>query len=887
MYHNLTVQETLDKLFTAPKNGLSKEEVKKRQEENGKNKLPEAKRESTFHKIFKQFTDLLVVILIVAAVFSFSLGETLDAAVILFIVVLNGTLSYVQEARAEKAIDALKSMSTEYSKVIRDGETKQIKVEDLVPGDIIILESGDKIPADARLIESSSLKIAEAVLTGESTAIDKITDQIKVSELPIGDRKNMVYKGTSVTYGRGKAVVTAIGQNTEIGNISRMLSTDMHEETPLGKELDIVGKRLTLAAGFIIIVIFFIAYYVKGLDLHETFLTSISLAVAAIPEGLPAVVTITLAIGVSRLAKHKAIVRRLQAVVTLGSTNYILTDKTGTLTQNKMTAVKVATPKDVYDVMISKNGVRTFLNLRGRAITPDEDDRLKLLLLNALLCNDAEFNLKRNGEETELEVLGDPTETALTELVHYARMDINTLYEHYNRIHEIPFSSETKRMIVVTENPTHKEEVNIFAKGAPEVIKNMVNDYTSSIEEVSNIFASEGLRNLAFSFKTLNRKDYEEAFRTNNEDALLKNHKYLGMISQKDPLRPEIKEAMNSAHQAGIKSIMITGDHKLTATSIAKELDLVSKEEEVMDGVELGDTQGDQLIEILKRVKVFARVSPEQKLNIVKAVKQQGFITAVTGDGVNDAPAIKTADIGISMGITGTDVSKEVSDMVLQDDNYATIVDAIEQGRIVYNNLVKFITYLISCNIAEILIVAIAMLMGPVLPLLPIHILWINLVTDGLPALALGMEPGETDVMSKAPREKGHLLTINRWGRILFQSFLITIATFIVFWVGLQESVEVAQTATFSTLAFCELFRALNSRSETHSIFSKKLKPNYSLYITIIVSVFIQILVIYTSIGNSVLGTVPLEGKFLTFSLLLALIPIIGTEFYKLTLKKD
>lgn len=877
MFHTKNIQDTLDELVTSASQGIPEDEVKERLKEYGKNKLPEPKQESTFHKIFKQFTDLLVVILILAAIISFVLEEYLDGSVILGIVFINGILGYIQEARAEKAIEALKELSTQQAQVVRGGAVKEVPVEELVPGDIILLESGDKVPADARLVEVVSLQISEAVLTGESNAVTKEVEKIAKEDIAIGDRKNMVYKDTSVVAGRGRAVVTATGDKTEIGKISAMLSDTKQEETPLGKELNVVGKRLSGAAGITIIVIFGIAKFLQGMGWEETFLTAISLAVAAIPEGLPAVVTITLAIGVSRLAKHKAIIRRLQAVETLGSTNYVLTDKTGTLTQNKMTATNVATPKDSYEVITSKNNIKTFVSQRGKAITYEEDERLELLLKNAFLCNDAEFNIE--GEKIEL--LGDPTETALVELVHYSEIDIKTLQKTYKRIFEIPFSSETKRMLTVHENPENKDELVVFAKGAPEIIKEQVSDYGASIEQINDIYAKEGLRNLAFSYKTISKEEYAALKEENKENKLSGNHKYLGMISQKDPLREEVKEAMELARAAGIKSIMITGDHKLTAASIARELSLIESDDEVMDGITLGNKTEEELAEILKKVKVFARVSPEQKLNIVNAVKKQGYITAVTGDGVNDAPAIKSADIGISMGITGTDVSKEVSDMVLQDDNYATIIKAIEQGRIIYDNLVKFITYLISCNIAEILVVAIAMIFGPISALLPIHILWINLVTDGAPALALSMEPGESDVMNRQPRAKGHLLTNERWTGILFQSILITLGTTTVFFVGLGQSPAVAQTAAFTTLAASELIRSLNNRSEKHSIFAKELKPNFMLYWTIIISLFVQMLIVYTSLGNTVLKTVPLGGDMLLLCMVCGLLPLIGVEFYK------
>ena len=880
MYYLKTIQEIADELLTSLESGLKTDEIQKRYEKYGKNKLPEPTRESFLHKIIKQFTDVLVLILIVAAGVSFALGEVLDASVILIIVLVNGVLGYIQEARAERAIEALKGLSTQYAHVLRDGEVKQIDVVDLVPGDIIILESGDKIPADARLTEVIALQVSEAILTGESNPVVKKTDKLDKENLSIGDRVNMVYKDTSVVFGRGKALVVATGKDTEIGKISAMLSDSTREETPLGKELNIVGKRLSGAAIVVIIAIFIIGRFIKGLPLEETFLTAISLAVAAIPEGLPAVVTITLAIGVSKLAKQKAIVRRLQAVETLGSTNYICTDKTGTLTQNKMAATNVLTPSDAYEVITSKNNIKTFVTQKQRAITPQEDERLYKLLLNSLLCNNSEFSIKNK----ELKILGDPTETALIELVHFAEMDIVKLTSDYKRLYEVPFSSETKRMIVVTRNPQNENEVIVMAKGAAEMVTTMVTDFSASIEEINGIYAKKGLRNLAFSYRVMTKKAFEEAKAAGILDAILTTeHIYLGMISQKDPLRPEEKDAMNMAKSAGMNTIMLTGDHKLTATSIAKEIGLIDSDDETKDGMELGDASDEELAKILRQKKVFARVSPQQKLNIVKALQIQKLTVAVTGDGVNDAPAIKTADIGISMGITGTDVSKEVSDMVLQDDNYATIVKAVEQGRIIYDNLVKFITYLISCNIAEIIVVAAAMIFTPAIPLLPIQILWINLTTDGAPALALSMEPGEKDIMKRLPRARGHLLTRERWTMILLQAILIAIGTFTMFLLGLQVSIAVAQTAAFTTLAMSEMIRSLNNRSERHSVFSRELRPNFTLYWVIIISIAVQLLVVFTDAGNMLLKTQPLTGDFLILSVVMALLPLFGVELYKMT----
>lgn len=865
-YHTKSINEILIEFNTNREKGLSTKQVLEQQKLHGLNTLPKKERDSVLQKVLNQFKDILILILIIAAIVSAIVGEHLDAIVILVIVVINATMGFIQEQKAEKAIEALKKLSTDYAKVIREGEIEQIETTQLVPGDIILLESGDKIPADARIIETVNLEVSEAVLTGESKPVRKSNLSLSNENLALADRKNMLYRNTSINYGRAKAVVVTTGINTEIGKISALLQEDIKNETPLSKELDHVGKSLSYVAITIIGIVFFIGVFVDGMEIKDTFLTSISLAVASIPEGLPAVITLSLAIGVSKLAKQNAIIRKLQAVETLGSVNYILTDKTGTLTQNKMTVTHIAT-------------------LEQEVLEQDFSDsqNLNWLIETSVLCNDANYSHDK--------FIGDSTETALLEFAKHKGFDISKLRKRYTRVYEIPFSSETKKMLVVVRDIDNPENMFVLAKGAPDVIKQIAKEDSLLISELNETYTKQGLRSLAFSYKKITQKTLEKALSLDNpEDELSVYHNFLGIISQSDPLRVEVKDAMLLAKKAGIKTIMITGDHKLTATSIAYELELIHSDNEVIDGTELGDTTGDLLKEILKHKKVFARVSPQQKLNIVNTVKDMGYVVAVTGDGVNDAPAIKSADIGISMGITGTDVAKEVSDMVLQDDNYATIVSAIKEGRTIYDNLVKFITYLISCNISEILVVAGAIIARLPLPLLPIQILWVNLITDGFPALALGMEPAEKDIMQRLPRNmQGNdqkLLSKNRWKQMVFHAGLITIATFGIFYLGyhlhnVENKLRIIQTLTLTTLTFSQLFHAFNKRSDKHSILSKNLTKNNALIYTFFLSVIIQIAVVYLPIANTVLKTVPLKPELFMYGILFSLIPVIGSEIHK------
>lgn len=816
--------------------------------------------------LLSQFQDFLVLILIGASLISALIGEVTDSVVIILIVVLNATLGVVQEFKANKALEALKKMAAPEAKVIRDGKIIEIPSRELVPGDLVILEAGNYVPADLRLVESVNLKIEEASLTGESVPVEKNAEIVFNNDVPLGDRSNSAFMSTVVTYGRGKGIVVETGMNTEIGLIAEMLESYEEESTPLQKKLAELGKILGIAS-LAICGIVFILGLIRGVPILEMFMTAVSLAVAAIPEGLPAIVTIVLALGMQRMVKRHSIIKKLHAVETLGSTTVICSDKTGTLTQNEMTAQKVFVNGNVYS--ISGEGYKTQgeFTLNGKTIDPLADPDLKMLLTIGALCNDAKLEESGSDGDKTCRIIGDPTEGCLVVGAAKACMCLEELNKSRPRLQEIPFDSDRKRM--TTFHP-YEDGYIACIKGAPDVMLNLSNrilkngeilDLTEAdreqILEINHEMASQALRVLAFAFKLENELPNDPKPEEVEKDMI-----FVGLVGMIDPARPEAKEAIEICKQAGIRPVMITGDYKDTAEAIARDLGMLDETSKVLTGTDLDAMSDEELVAVADQVSVYARVSPVHKLRIVEAIKQNNHIVAMTGDGVNDAPALKKADIGVAMGITGTDVAKETADMILTDDNFASIVAAVEEGRVIYANIRKFIFFLLSCNIAEILIIFVAMLVGLPIPLKPIQLLWLNLLTDAFPALALGMEAKEPDIMEKPPRNPNEPIMDHRMKvQIAIQSIFMTMAVLGVFTFALNTSsnLQVAQTYAFATLIFSELLRAYTSRSETLSVFKIGVFSNKYMVGGTFISFLLLLLVIYVPALREIFDTVKLS----------------------------
>lgn len=885
MYHNQRSIDVLKEFDSMASDGLSTVEAKERLEKYGLNEFQDKKRKTFLQKFIDQFKDFMIIILIVAAIISIAAGERVDAIVILAIVILNAFLSIYQEGQAEKSLESLKQMSAPEAKVIRDGKKTVVPARELVPGDIVILEAGDIIPADLRLFTSSNLKVDESSLTGESVAVEKNSEAILDNNATLGDRVNMAYMSTIVTYGRGKGVVVGTSNDTEIGKIATMIEEIEDDLTPLQNKLDKLGKKLGILTIIICAIVFALGLIQKR-EVIDMLLVSVSLAVAAIPEGLPAIVTIVLAIGMGRMVKKNAIVKKLLAVETLGSTTYICSDKTGTLTQNEMTVKKVYSDGKYYDVTGTGYEPEGQILNKGNELTHDELNNLKALLYACILNNDANL-LENNNVYT---IMGDPTEGALITFAGKAGFLEDEVEAEQPRIDEIPFDSDRKMMSTFHEVDNR---VIQYTKGAPDIVlsncryiyidgefKEITDEQIADILKANSTFASDALRVLGFAIKIFDKDDFKNTDK--NEEDLI----FIGLTGMIDPPRTEAMQAIKECKRAGIHTVMITGDHRETAFQIAKELGICENHNETISGSELSTIADSEYNELVKKIKVYSRVSPEQKVKIVNALRENGEIVAMTGDGVNDALAIKRADIGISMGITGTDVAKNTADMVLTDDNFASIVNAVEEGRIIFANIQKFVAFLLSCNIGEILIVFFAMLLGMEEPLKPIHLLWLNLVTDSLPALALGVEPGEPGIMDEKPRSKDDPIITKKMGvAIVLQSLAITVASLLAFYYARKlypDSITHARTIVFATLITSELLRAFSSRSFDRPIWKIGIKSNMKMVYAILISFLMLIAVLYIPFLHDIFDTFQLGFKDWEIVLSFAFIPFIIGELVKL-----
>ena len=913
-WHALEAEETLAQFDTPVDSGLTTQEVAKRIEKYGPNQLAEAPPTTIWQMLWEQFNNFVVILLIVAAVISALLGDYVEAGAIIAIVILNAVLGIVQERRAEQALAALQKLAAPEANIIRDGHRITVQAHQLVPGDIVFLEAGNYIPADVRLIDAVNLRVDEAALTGESVPAQKDARTILQANIPLGDRKNTAFMGTVVTYGRGKGIVVSTGMTTQIGLIAEMLQGVEQEQTPLQRRLDQLGKVLGWAALAVCALVFAIGW-MRGTDPLEMFIIAISLAIAAVPEGLPAVVTISLALGMREMISRNALIRKLSSVETLGSATVICSDKTGTLTQNEMTVTRVAVDGDFLTITGSGYAPDGEFLSDGAAVSLSDYPAIRTALWVGALNNDAvlEFSGESEGETT-YRMIGDPTEGALVVAAIKAGAQLHPLNQAYPRVQEVPFDSERKRMITVHEVRDPKpEDISPFyddkqrkayvvaEKGAPDIVLQQCTHYQdkhdkpvllddiqrSRILAANNSMTKDALRVLGVAYRVANQLD-------ENGDGEVSNHEleqeliFVGLLGMIDPSRPEVPPALEVARAAGIRTVMITGDYPNTARAIAEDIGLMQAGHQVLTGHDLDQIDDVQLREEVKRTDVFARVSPQHKMRVVQALRANNEVVAMTGDGVNDAPSIKQADIGVAMGITGTDVTKEAADMVLTDDNYASIVSAVEQGRVIYSNIRKFVFYLLSCNLAEIAIIFFAALLGYPVPLTAIQLLWLNLITDGAPALALGVEKGDPDIMQQVPRHpKEPIVNKQMTIGIVVQTIAITSVTLAAYFIGLEFFPEAAKTMAFVTLSFSELLRAFTARSENYPILKVGVFTNKAMNYGVLLSFVLLLAVVYIPFLNKIFNTVPLIWAEWQYVLPLLFVPAIAAELTKWVLSRQ
>ena len=865
MWHSIELKEIQRKLKTNIYEGLSEEEAKKRKEKYGENKLQEQKKDSVLKRFIKQFNDFMIIILIIAAIISAVVAKMqgsndyIDSVIIIAIVVLNSIMGVIQEAKAEKSLEALKKMSAPVTKVKRNGKVTIIKGNDVVPGDIVILEAGNYVPADCRLINSYNLKIEESSLTGETIPVLKEANVMLPENASLGDMINMAFATTIVVNGHAEAIVTETGMNTNVGKIAKMIITDEAPETPIQRKLGEVGK--TLGIGCLIICAFIFAIgLLKKIEPVEMFMTSVGLAVAAIPEGLPAIVTIMLSIGVTKMAKKNSIIRKLPAVETLGSSSVICSDKTGTLTQNKMQVTKI-------------------MDTKGESLNSMADFILQL----GTMCTDVEINVENNIKEAS----GEATEVAIANCALLHNQDKNELYKRMQRVNEISFDSDRKMMTTI-----HKVsgKYRVITKGAPDVllkrctkcyengmIINFDNNKIKKIEDYNNSMADNALRVIAIAYK-----DYDMLPNQIDSNTIENNLVFVGLVGMIDPPREGVKDAVAICKRAGIKTVMITGDHIATAKAIAKELGILKGSDIAITGAELDKISQKELEKNIMNYSVFARVTPEHKVRIVKAFRSTKEVVAMTGDGVNDAPALKSADIGIAMGKNGTDVAKNASDMILTDDNFVTIVEAVKQGRNIFENIKKAVHFLIATNIGEIVTIFMGLLMGIKSPLLAIQLLWVNLVTDSLPAIALGLEPPEKDIMSKKPRDsKKSIFADGLWNKIFIEGIMLGMLTLISFSIGNSiYGIEVGRTMAFVSLGLLELIHSFNIKSD-ESIFKVGIFENKYLIGAFIIGSLLQILVVIIPTFAQIFKLVPLNMTQWIYTVAISIAPVIIMEMQK------